>query len=892
MAKSNKHIPGFISLATKNAVVYFLLIIIGFGILGFLLLKNSAQEIIQSAEQQLVHASESVELKFESNIQDIKRDIKHLGKSPYLRDYLTDPTSLKKELLAGEYLALLNSKPDYAQIRLIGIDDSGLEIIRAERSQNSTFLVPENKLQQKGDRNYFIETIALPPDSIYFSIIDLNKEHGEISQPIMPTLRVSYPIYTDGDLFGLIVINADLRNLFEALKVLAGTQFNLKIVNQDGHFITHPDDEKSFTFEYKNEPQFFNDFGFEIGKIINQLPKVIHSEKDLFVFRSLPYPRTNYFLYVGVGAKKDQLLASFYQWRNTSLSIVFGLAILFLFIAFLYMKRQAKELKEITTMMTSFPKTIEPTKLPIQRNDEIGHLAKSFEEMSKTISENLTSLKLSKDEAEKAYREKEEFLENMSHEIRNPLHSILGMTYLLEKNQPAKHQAVFIDSLKSSTNNLLSLVNDILDYKKLSEGKLSIKKTWFLLPDFIEQIISSHRFHATSKKLEITFKHPPKLNHLEVYFDKTRLTQIINNLIVNAIKFTNEGGWVKVNLEIKNENKNELKIRFSVQDNGIGIAPEKIKEIKSRYYTKHEDQPVDFLNSSGLGLSIIIQLLELFGSKLEIQSEEGIGSDFYFDLHLNSKNADPQDLNQNAQITASALKNIRLLVIDDDPQIIEIYNHIFTPHVQSLQTIISCDQLTTLENEQFDVIISDVLLDNDNISTYSKKIKKLLTPDGLFYLSSGYELTTKFLEIFDFVKEVFQKPVEAKVLFHQICFDVSVLKYGIPNTSSILADYDYDSFKFKKAINLLLEEWRIMNTQLETSILEREDKKYAAIGHKLITSVRRLKLYHFENQLSTGLKEIKNEHSDVIALAAEIKGMMDFYIWYIQHFSKSDQASN
>ena len=97
--------------------MYFLLIFVGFSVLGYLLLRNSAQDIIQSAEQQLVHAGESVELKFESYLRDISRDIEHLGQSPYLKDYLINPTFSKKELLAAEYLALLNSKPDYAQIR-------------------------------------------------------------------------------------------------------------------------------------------------------------------------------------------------------------------------------------------------------------------------------------------------------------------------------------------------------------------------------------------------------------------------------------------------------------------------------------------------------------------------------------------------------------------------------------------------------------------------------------------------------------------------------------------------------------------------------------------------------------------------------------------------------
>jgi signal transduction histidine kinase len=545
------------------------------------------------------------------------------------------------------------------------------------------------------------------------------------------------------------------------------------------------------------------------------------------------------------------------------------------------MKKQSKELKDITMMMTSFPKSIEPTKLPIQRNDEIGHLARSFENMSKTISENVTSLQLSKELAEKANKEKEEFLENMSHEIRNPLQSILGMTYLLEKNQPGNHQLGFIDALKSSTNNLLSLVNDILDYKKLSEGNLVIKKNWFPLSGFMEGIINSHRFHALSRRLDISLVIPAAMKNGEVFFDQTRLAQVLNNLVVNAIKFTDEGGWVKVLLEIKAPEKNHCTIRFSVLDNGIGIEEELLKTIKNRYYSRNQERLIDFMDSSGLGLAICTQLLELFGSALQISSTINEGSHFYFDLQVEKRVMAPDPFTPSNALSVSILYDTRLLVIDDDIQIIALYRHIFEKHVQHFQTITESEQLKEESTETYDIIISDVLLKKDNIAAFPLAIKSRLAPDGLFYLTSGYDVHVNVLEAFDSVKATFQKPVEAQHMLLQVARDYAEKKYGVPDTSSILSDYDFDQGKFNKALDLLLKEWQSMNRNLTLAILGRQHEQYNAIVHKLITSVRRLKLEAFEAELIEVAREMTMEDTNVSEIAMSLKQRMDFYIWHL-----------
>ena len=185
----------FNSLAFKNAIVYFVLFLFGFSLLSILLLYYSSKEIIQGEERSIFQAGELVDLKIQEQISELKQDIKFLSKGPMLKHYFETRNPEILSQIESEFLALLNAKPDYDQIRFISETLNGRELIRVERKDNQSYIVADSLLQNKGNRDYYKEAIMLPKDGLYLSPIDLNREYGKISDPITPTLRAAYPVY-------------------------------------------------------------------------------------------------------------------------------------------------------------------------------------------------------------------------------------------------------------------------------------------------------------------------------------------------------------------------------------------------------------------------------------------------------------------------------------------------------------------------------------------------------------------------------------------------------------------------------------------------------------------------------------------------------------------------
>jgi signal transduction histidine kinase/CheY-like chemotaxis protein len=223
------------------------------------------------------------------------------------------------------------------------------------------------------------------------------------------------------------------------------------------------------------------------------------------------------------------------------------------------------------------------------------------------------------------------FLSSMSHELRTPLNAVIGITDLL-KGSASTEQNENLEILEFSTISLLSMVNDILDYHKSENDKIELEAIPVNLPDLLNKIFSTLKLKANEKKLQLLVNTDEKLSDLCLITDPTRLTQIIYNLVGNAIKFTKKGK-VELNVKLVKATVEGIQVQFIVKDTGIGIPQEKLESIFEPFSQASTDTTRHF-GGTGLGLAIVKKLLLLFSSSIKVESEVGKGCEFSFIINF------------------------------------------------------------------------------------------------------------------------------------------------------------------------------------------------------------------------------------------------------------------
>ncbi|MDJ1471422.1 PAS domain-containing hybrid sensor histidine kinase/response regulator [Xanthocytophaga flava] len=269
-----------------------------------------------------------------------------------------------------------------------------------------------------------------------------------------------------------------------------------------------------------------------------------------------------------------------------------------------------------------------------------------------------------KEEAEDIALAKQNFLSMMSHEIRTPMNAVIGITHLLLQEDPRRDQIENLNILKFSADNLLVLINDILDYSKIEAGKINLEEVEFKLKDLIVSIEQSMLHKASEKDIDLDVFLEEGLPE-NVIGDPVRISQILNNLVSNAIKFTNRG-LVRIEAKVNAVTEEYADIDFAVSDTGIGIPADKLEFIFESFTQASSDTTRKF-GGTGLGLAITRRLLQMQGSDIQVTSVEGLGSKFYFTLRLKKGKAQQKRyLSAYTTNTFSDLSHIRLLLVEDN----------------------------------------------------------------------------------------------------------------------------------------------------------------------------------------------------------------------------------
>lgn len=482
--------------------------------------------------------------------------------------------------------------------------------------------------------------------------------------------------------------------------------------------------------------------------------------------------------------------------------------------------------------------------------------------------------------AEEAVKAKQQFLSNMSHEIRTPMNAIIGFTKVMLKTDLTVKQREYLKAIKVSGDAMIVLINDILDLAKVDAGKLNFEETPFKMEASIAAMLHLFELKMQEKNLKFVQKYDTRIPEVLVG-DPMRLHQIVLNLMSNAVKFTNKG-TIKVLVELASETAESAKIKYTIEDTGIGIAENKIDNIFENFQQASSGTSRIY-GGTGLGLAIVKQLVESQNGEITVKSELGKGSTFSFTLSFLKSDETALPIEEIIEWDEE-IKNIRVLVVEDIPLnqlLMKTLLDEFGFHCEiAANGRIAIEKLKSME---FDIVLMDLQMPEMNgfdATEYMRKELKISIP----IMALTADVTTTDLEKCTKVgmNDFLAKPVDDRLLYSKMVNllktsdNIAMVKKSTNNQMVVLriTDMSYLMQKTKanptlmmEMITLYLEQTPLLVSEMNTSFQNRDWDMLQSVSHKMIPTFSIFGMNPKIEGIARMIQEFSSAKTDNIALS-------------------------
>jgi signal transduction histidine kinase/BarA-like signal transduction histidine kinase len=659
-------------------------------------------------------------------------------------------------------------RPLYSSISLLKQSDSGFtEIAKICRKPDGMVeVVPKDKLSIFSDSDFLSYSNDLKEGEYLYSERSLSPDNN--SSKKSKELIILCPVYNKRtNKKAVIAITLDFKEFTRNIKMFS-EDLEFFIADQHGNYIFSSESSRVKNSINKKSPlqiqddfpgiDFFTPFGikkisnhplnFKKLKIAGKKMNLIFTHLNLNTDIDYPHSR---FLVIGAIASNNYIATESYNFLTRLFYLIIITIVIITIITIIatqFLTRPILDLTEAADKIAAGEKDLE---IPVHGKDEVSVLANSLKTMVKSLNESqeklqdlnktleerveertrelqktnnemasvLTHAQQMAKEAEQANQAKNEFIANMSHEVRTPMHAMLGFTSLLLEGNLTEQQREAMLNIEMSANSLLNIINNILDISKIEAGKIELEETVFDIKELIYDVCSLILAKKGDKPVELLCDIAENI-HCDVEGDANKIKQVLLNLLRNSHKFTTKGE-ILVTLKVMEEDENKIKYRISIRDTGVGIPQDKLESIFESF-TQADSSSTREFEGLGLGLTLCDKLARVLNGRIFAESEVGKGATFHFEIPLRKHLGIP-GLFIFEDDKSEFLKDKRSLIIDDNLTAGKITSNMLADMGGQIEMASnSKDALKMLKENSFDFIFLDAALPNTgDLKEYIKK---------------------------------------------------------------------------------------------------------------------------------------------------------------------------